>query len=99
MIGAFGRLVGLTPSALRFYDDSGLLRPARADPVTGYRLYTVQQERRAVLLRDLREIGLPLSAVRVVLGDRAPLVIIPLRTFRVDGAPRRLQSTAPHVSR
>src|ERR1019366_7484762 len=67
MIGAFGRLVGLTPSALRFYDDCGVLQPAGVDPATGYRLYTVRQERRAVLLRDLREIGLPLSAVRVVL--------------------------------
>ena len=71
MIGAFGRLVGLTPSALRFYDDCGVLQPASADPATGYRLYTVQQERRAVLLRDLREIGLPLSAVRVVLDAPA----------------------------
>jgi DNA-binding transcriptional MerR regulator len=71
MIGAFGRLVGLTPSALRFYDDCGVLQPASVDPATGYRLYTVQQERRAVLLRDLREIGLPLSAVRVVLDAPA----------------------------
>jgi DNA polymerase III subunit beta len=71
MIGAFGRLVGLTPSALRFYDDCGVLQPASVDPATGYRLYTVQQERRAVLLRDLREIGLPLSAVRIVLDGPA----------------------------
>lgn len=71
MIGAFGRLVGLTPSALRFYDDCGLLQPDRVDGATGYRLYTVEQERRAVLLRDLREIGLPLSAVRAVLDGPA----------------------------
>lgn len=71
MIGAFGRLVGLTSSALRFYDDCGLLQPASVDPATGYRLYTVQQERRAVLLRDLRDVGLPLPAVRVVLDGPA----------------------------
>jgi DNA-binding transcriptional MerR regulator len=71
MISSFGRLIGLTPSALRFYGDCGVLQPASVDPTTGYRLYRVQQERRAVLLRDLREIGLPLSAVRVVLDAPA----------------------------
>ncbi len=70
LIGAFGRLVGLMPSALRFYDDCGLLQPASVDPATGYRLYRLEQERRAVLLRDLRGLGLPLPGVRAVLdGD------------------------------
>lgn len=67
LIGAFGRLVGLTPSALRFYDDCGLLQPASVDPVTGYRWYRLDQEDRAVLLRDLRQLGLPLPAVQTVL--------------------------------
>lgn len=71
LIGAFGRLVGLTPSALRFYDDCGLLQPAIVDPATGYRLYRLEQERRAVMLRDLRELGLPLPKVRAVL-DGSP---------------------------
>ena len=79
MIVAFGRLVGLMPSALRFYDDCGVLQPASVDPATGYRLYTVQQERRAVLLRDLREMGLPLSAVRVVLDGPAQEASLALR--------------------
>ncbi|UVT27223.1 MerR family DNA-binding transcriptional regulator [Rhodococcus pyridinivorans] len=36
-IGVFAELVGLTASALRFYDDAGLLRPEQVDPSTGYR--------------------------------------------------------------
>ncbi len=35
-IEAYGRLFGLTPSALRFYDDCGLLRPVRVDGASGY---------------------------------------------------------------
>ncbi|MEV5593453.1 MerR family transcriptional regulator [Streptomyces sp. NPDC052496] len=66
-IGAFGRQVGLAPSALRFYDDCGVLCPVKVDPVTGYRFYGAEQEGRAVLLRKLREAGLPLVDVRVVL--------------------------------
>ncbi|GCD44380.1 MerR family transcriptional regulator [Streptomyces paromomycinus] len=66
-IGAFGRRVGLAPSALRFYDDCGVLRPVKVDPASGYRFYGAEQEGRAVLLRRLREAGLPLLDVRAVL--------------------------------
>ncbi|WJJ11434.1 MerR family DNA-binding transcriptional regulator [Prescottella equi] len=44
-IGVFARACGLTPSALRFYDDSGLLSPAHIDPVTGYRYYSATAPR------------------------------------------------------
>ena len=66
-IGAFARLVGLTPSALRFYDDCDLLRPARVDPASGYRWYAVSQEPRARLLAALRVVDLPLATAKAVL--------------------------------
>ncbi|MEV4971187.1 MerR family transcriptional regulator [Streptomyces scopuliridis] len=69
-ISAFARRVGLAPSALRFYDDCGVLRPARVDTTTGYRFYRPDQDARARLLRSLRAAGLPLAEVSVVLdGD------------------------------
>lgn len=71
-IGTFARRVGLTPSALRFYDDCGVLRPYRVDAATGYRFYAPDQERRGRLLRDLRRAGLPLPEARVVLDGPAP---------------------------
>ncbi|MFI6765715.1 MerR family transcriptional regulator [Streptomyces sp. NPDC050355] len=70
-IGAFARRVGLAPSALRFYDDCGVLRPAQVDAVTGYRRYAAEQTARAVRLRRLREAGLPLVDAAVVLDGRA----------------------------
>ncbi|PJJ03211.1 DNA polymerase III beta subunit-like protein [Streptomyces sp. 2333.5] len=70
-IGAFARCVGLAPSALRFYDDCGVLRPARVDAVTGYRRYGAGQAARAVQLRQLRAAGLPLVDVAVVLDGPA----------------------------
>ncbi|MFE0187033.1 MerR family transcriptional regulator [Streptomyces sp. NPDC058989] len=69
-IGAFARRVGLAPSALRFYDDCGMLRPAQVDAVTGYRRYAAGQAARAVRLRRLREAGLPLVDAAVVLDGR-----------------------------
>lgn len=62
-IGAFAKLAGLTASALRFYDDAGLLRPAQVDPVTGYRFYSESQLVRASQFRQLREIGMPLPTI------------------------------------
>ncbi|MFI5529226.1 MerR family transcriptional regulator [Kitasatospora sp. NPDC051853] len=66
-ISAFARLAGLAPSALRFYDDCRILLPARVDPATGYRHYHPDQAGRARLLRGMREAGLPLADVAVVL--------------------------------
>jgi DNA-binding transcriptional MerR regulator len=86
-ISAFARRVGLTPSALRFYDDCGLLRPAQVDDQNGYRYYAPDQEPRAVLLRDLREIDLPLAEVRVVLdeGPAAGAAIVRAHLRTVEG--------------
>lgn len=73
-IGVFARASGLTPSALRFYDDCGLLAPAYIDPATGYRYYAGDQRERASAIRRLREIDVPLEAVTRILsadGDEA----------------------------
>jgi DNA polymerase-3 subunit beta len=91
-ISSFARRVGLTPSALRFYDDCGLLRPAEVDEGNGYRYYAPEQDVRARLLRDLREIDLPLAEVRLVLdgspSEAAAVVQAHLRTVegRADAA-------------
>ncbi|MEU3524037.1 MerR family transcriptional regulator [Streptomyces sp. NPDC038707] len=77
-IGDFARRTGLTPSALRFYADSGLLPPAEVDPVTGYRYYRADQVARASGLRRLREIAMPLATAEAVLdaepGEAARLI-------------------------
>ncbi|MFD8410171.1 MerR family transcriptional regulator [Streptomyces sp. NPDC059650] len=70
-IGAFAQRSGLTSSALRFYADSGLLPPAEVDPVSGYRYYGADQVARATVLRQLREIAMPLAGVEAVLGSGA----------------------------
>jgi len=67
-IGAFARRCGLTASALRFYADSGLVRPVRVDDASGYRYYSPGQVAEALLVRQLREIGLPLERVAAVLA-------------------------------
>ncbi|WP_433194782.1 MerR family transcriptional regulator [Nocardia sp. CA-107356] len=71
-IGGLARACGLTASALRFYDDCGLLVPVRVDGMTGYRYYSEAQVDRGVLIRRLRGIGVPLEVVSEILdGDSA----------------------------
>jgi PPM family protein phosphatase len=65
-IGDFAREAGLTPKALRLYDDMGLLVPADVDPASGYRYYGADQLDRARLVSRLRLIGMPLARIRVV---------------------------------
>lgn len=71
-VGEFAQLSGLTPSALRFYGDGGIVVPAETDAVNGYRYYTSTQVRDAIVVRHLRDMGMPLAEVRRVLaGDSA----------------------------
>jgi DNA-binding transcriptional MerR regulator len=66
-IGEFARLSRLSPKALRIYDDSGLLAPARVDPASGYRWYVAEQLDQARLVASLRQIGVPLAQIKVIL--------------------------------
>lgn len=68
-IGTFARAVGLTPSALRHYDECGLLPPAEVDDATGYRYYTPDLARRARLVAQMRDAGLSIETMRSVLGS------------------------------
>ncbi|WP_125775924.1 MerR family transcriptional regulator [Antribacter gilvus] len=65
-IGDFARASGLTPKALRLYDELGLLPPHHVDPFTGYRWYTPAQLGRAGLVARLRLVGMPLARIRAV---------------------------------
>jgi DNA-binding transcriptional MerR regulator len=98
-ISEFARVVGLAPSALRFYDDCGLLPPASVDRTNGYRYYDRAQEPRARLLRDLREIDLPLAEVRGALdaspAELATIVRSHLQTVEAKTAAAR--AAAEHL--
>lgn len=65
-IGDFARAAGLTPKALRLYDDLGLLVPEEVDPCSGYRRYAPSQLRRAHLVATLRLLGMPLARIKHV---------------------------------
>jgi DNA-binding transcriptional MerR regulator len=67
-ISEFGRRAGLSHKALRLYDVSGLLAPARVDPVSGYRFYSPGQLERARRISVLRQLDMPLTTIAEVLA-------------------------------
>jgi protein phosphatase len=92
-IGAFARASRLSPKALRHYDELGLLRPVRVDPVSCYRFYHPDQLERARLVAWLRRLGMPLARIRVVCelppAEAAAEVAAYWRQVEVDTEARR----------
>ena len=67
-IGEFARRSRLSAKALRLYDGLDLLSPARVDDQSGYRYYESEQLELAQLISTLRQIGMPLTVVKELVG-------------------------------
>ncbi len=93
-IGEFSTLTHLSVRTLRRYHDAGLLVPAAVDEATGYRSYAPEQIPTAQVIHRLRELDVPLPAVRRILAspdptDRAALVAAHLRDLEAELARTR----------
>jgi DNA-binding transcriptional MerR regulator len=67
-IGEFARRSRLSLKALRLYDERGVLVPSRVDQASGYRYYDTAQLDDARLVVMMRELQLPLAAVKELLA-------------------------------
>ena len=70
-IGDFSRLSLVSVKALRYYDELGLLKPARVDECTGYRYYSASQLTRLNRILALKDLGLSLEQIALLL-DQEP---------------------------
>jgi DNA-binding transcriptional MerR regulator len=66
-IGEFARRSRLSVKALRLYDGLGVLVPARVDEASGYRYYDPAQLDTARLVAMLRQLDMPLAAIKELL--------------------------------
>lgn len=71
-IGEFSRLSQVTVKTLHHYSDLGLLKPAHIDPQTNYRYYTVEQLPRIHRIMALKEVGLSLDQIGLMLNEELP---------------------------
>ena len=67
-IGEFARRSRLSLKALRLYDERGVLVPSRVDQASGYRYYDTAQLEAARLVVMLRQLQLPLAAIKELLA-------------------------------
>jgi DNA-binding transcriptional MerR regulator len=72
-ISEFSRLSQVTVKTLHYYDKLGLLRPTHIEKASGYRFYTVEQLSRIHRIIALKELGLSLEQIGVIL-DQEPSV-------------------------
>jgi DNA-binding transcriptional MerR regulator/effector-binding domain-containing protein len=78
-IGEFSRITHLSIKTLRRYHEGGLLEPARVDPRTGYRYYSLDQVPTAQVIHRFRQLGMPVREVGQLVGltdrtERAALI-------------------------
>src|SRR5918995_160509 len=70
VIGAAAQRLGLRPSALRYYDERGLVSPSQRH--SGRRMYGAGELRRLAFIKVAQRLGLPLSTSAAVLDAPGP---------------------------
>ncbi|WP_245850908.1 MerR family transcriptional regulator [Paenibacillus herberti] len=67
-IGELAKQTNLSIRTLRYYDEIGLLKPAKVAE-SGYRYYSNEEIRRLQHITALKELGFTLSAIKGMLGS------------------------------
>ena len=68
-IGEAARMLGLNASALRYYEERGLIEPVTRH--AGKRMYDTDQLRRLVLVQIMQRLRIPLDAAAAVLDENS----------------------------
>ena len=62
-IGEVARLFDINVKTLRYYDETGLLKPEKVNPETGYRYYSTRQFERLNTIMYLKALQVPLERI------------------------------------
>src|SRR5579862_6335891 len=68
-IGQFSTLTQIPVKTLRYYDEIGLLRPARVERATGYRYYISEQVEQLNRILVLKDLGCSLREIRDLMAE------------------------------
>ena len=69
-IGDMARINHTTITALRLYDEMGILRPAYVNPENNYRYYDIKQNARLDLISYMKELGMNLKEIKELLDKK-----------------------------
>ncbi|MBL8166440.1 MAG: MerR family transcriptional regulator [Anaerolineae bacterium] len=81
-IGEFAALTQISVRMLRHYDEIGLLKPSHVDRESGYRYYTLDQLPDLNRIVALKDLGLSLEEIRLLLDQSAA---VPLSAAEIRG--------------
>ena len=96
-IGEFSRLTHVSIRTLRRYHEAELLVPAAVDGSTGYRYYSAEQIPTAQVIHRLRELDVPLAAIRRIIGSPDPTTRAELVTAHLHRLEAELARTQAAV--
>lgn len=68
-IGEISQLYNIGPDSLRYYEELGILKPARGK--NNYRMYHIHDLWRLNVIRDLRELGFSMDKIKDYLNNRS----------------------------
>lgn len=68
-IGDFSKLTQVSIRMIRYYDEMGLLKPAKVDKFTGYRLYSTNQIATLNKIIALRDVGFLVADIALILDE------------------------------
>ena len=66
-IGKMAKANNISIATLRLYDEIGLIKPVFIDPQTNYRYYDVNQTSRLDLIRYMRDMGMSIKDISLLL--------------------------------
>ena len=67
-IGEFSKMSKTTVKTLRYYDEIGLLKPEETDKFTSHRFYSTEQLFRLHRIQELKQIGLSINEINMILS-------------------------------
>ena len=100
-IGNFARVCQVSVSALRYYDEAGLLSPSHVESWTGYRHYDLDQIRTLNRILALKDLGLSLEQIRQLLREEVPAeqmrVMLRLKQSELEEEAREIRERLARV--
>ncbi len=85
-----GKLAGVSPRTLRYYDEMGILKPARINS-SGYRIYGQEEVDQLQQILFYRELGLKLEVIKELITSPSFDATQALRTHRTQLLDKRAQ--------
>ncbi|WP_048000434.1 MerR family transcriptional regulator [Lactiplantibacillus herbarum] len=90
-IGQLAQLFDVPVATLRYYDEIGLLKPARVDPKSHYRYYATEQFERLSTIKYFRALGVSLTAIADFFAARELPKLTTLLTTQSEQVEQQLQ--------